>query len=211
MDESPCTACLMNDSSPLAIRDYSECTELARRASSGDRAAQRELFRQLRSRVHGTLYRVLGSNEYMEDLLQESFIEIFRSLPHYRGESLLQTWADRIAARVAYHHLRRKKAGREKAMPTVQLHVVGSPEEHAHHREGLERLYGLFRRMKAEDHVALALFMVDGRSLEEVAAIMGVTVVAAKNRVSRARRKLYDAARKDQILLGYLVNYGEDQ
>ena len=174
----------MNEISPLVVRDYSECTELARRASSGDRAAQRELFRQLRARVHGTLYRVLGSNEYMEDLLQEAFIEIFRSLPHYRGESLLQTWADRIAARVAYHHLRRRKAGREKAVPSVQLHVVGSPEEHAHHREGLKRLYGLFRRMKADDHAALALFMVDGRSLEEVAAIMGVTVIAAKNRAA---------------------------
>jgi RNA polymerase sigma-70 factor (ECF subfamily) len=201
----------MNETSSLAVRDYSECTELARRASSGEPGAQRELFRQLRSRVHATLYRVLGSNEYMEDLLQESFIEIFRSLPCYRGESLLQTRADRIAARVAYHHLRRKKAGRDKALPSVQLHVVGSPEEHAHHREGLKRLYGLFRRMKADDHVALALFMVDGRSLEEVAEVMGVSVVAAKNRVSRARRKLYDAARKDQILLEYLVQYGEEQ
>lgn len=202
----------MNHSSSTSVaRDYSECTELARRATSGDRSAQRELFRQLRGSVHGTLYRVLGSNEYMEDLIQDSFIEIFRSLPHYRGESLLHTWADRIAARVAFHHLKRKKPRREKekAMAPVQLHVVGSPEDHAHHREGLKRLYGLLRRMKAEDHVALALFMVDGRSLEEVAVITGVSVVAAKNRVSRARRKLFDAARKDQLLLGYLAECGE--
>jgi RNA polymerase sigma-70 factor (ECF subfamily) len=203
----------MNQTSSLAARDYTECTELARRATSGDRAAQRELFRQLRGSVHGTLYRVLGSNEYMEDLLQDSFIEIFRSLPHYRGESLLHTWADRIAARVAFHHLKRKKPrkDKEKAMGPVQLHVVGSPEDHAHHREGLKRLYGLLRRMKAEDHVALALFMVDGRSLEEVAVITGVSLVAAKNRVSRARRKLFDAARKDQLLLGYLAECGEAQ
>ncbi len=201
----------MSETSTLAVRDYSECTELAHRASSGDRAAQRELFRQLRSRVHGTLYRVLGSNELMEDLLQEAFIEIFRSLPQYRGESLLQTWADRITARVAYHHLRRKKSGGDRSAPPTQLHVVGSPEDQAQHREGLKRLYGLFRLMKADDHVALALFMVDGRSLEEVAAVMGVTVVAAKNRVSRARRRLFDAARKDPILLGYLAQCEEAQ
>jgi RNA polymerase sigma-70 factor, ECF subfamily len=201
----------MNQNSTLAARDYTECTELARRATSGDRAAQRELFRQLRGSVHGTLYRVLGSNESMEDLLQDSFIEIFRSLPHYRGESLLNTWAGRIAARVAFHYLKRKKPRREKekSMGPVQLHVVGSPEDHAHHREGLKRLYGLLRRMKPDDHVALALFMVDGRSLEEVAVITGVSVVAAKNRVSRARRRLFDAARKDQILLGYLTECGE--
>lgn len=201
----------MSETAELVVRDYSECTELAHRASSGDRAAQRELFRQLRSRVHGTLYRVLGSNELMEDLLQEAFIEIFKSLPHYRGESLLQTWADSITARVAYHYLRRKKAGGDRSAPPLQLHVVGSPEDHAQHREGLKRLYALFKRMRADDHVALALFMVDGRSLEEVATVMGVTVVAAKNRVSRARRRLFDAARKDPILLGYLVQCGEAQ
>lgn len=202
----------MNHTSTSVARDYTECTELAKRVVSGDRSAQRELFRQLRGSVHGTLYRVLGSNEYMEDLIQDSFIEIFRSLPHYRGESLLNTWADRIAARVAFHHLKRKKPRREKekAFAPVQLHVVGSsPEEHAHHREGLKRLYALLRRMKAEDHVALALFMVDGRSLDEVALITGVSLVAAKNRVSRARRRLYDAARKDQLLLGYLAECGE--
>lgn len=196
----------MTETATFAARDYLECTALARLASAGDRSAQQTLFRQLRSRVHATLYRVLGSNEHMEDLLQESFIEIFRSLPHYRGESLLQTWADRVAARVAFHYLRRKTSRREKerTWEPVQLHVVGSPEEHAQHREGIKRLYGLLRRMKPEDHVALALFMVDGRSLEEVATVLGVSVVAAKNRVSRARRKLLDGARKDPILLNYL-------
>jgi RNA polymerase sigma-70 factor, ECF subfamily len=198
---------------PSEPRDYSECTDLARRASGGEPGAQRELFRRLRSSVHGTLYRVLGSNELMEDLIQDSFIEIFRSLPQYRGESLLQTWADRIAARVAFHHLKRKRPRREgeKVLGSVQLHVVGSPEEHAHHREELLHLYALFRRMKAEDHVALALFMLDGRSLEEVAEVTGVSLVAAKNRVSRARRKLFAAARRDPLLLDYLTERGEEE
>jgi DNA-directed RNA polymerase specialized sigma24 family protein len=63
--------------------------------------------------------------------------------------------------------------------------------------------------MKPEHHVALALFMVDGRSLEEVAEITGVSLVAAKNRVSRARRKLFEAARRDQLLASYLAEQGD--
>jgi RNA polymerase sigma-70 factor (ECF subfamily) len=165
----------------------------------------------LKAGVHATLYRVLGSNEHMEDLLQDSFVEIFRSLPQYRGESQLNTWAARIAARVAFHYLKRKpKRDKDKAAP-VQLHLVGSPEDHAQHREGLKHLYALLRRMKPEHHVALALFMVDGRSLEEVAEITGVTLVAAKNRVCRARRKLWEAARRDQALMGYLTEHGESE
>ena len=90
----------------------------------------------------------------------------------------------------------------------MQLHVVGSPEDHAQQRESLKRLYALFRRMKPEHHVALALFLVDGRSLEEVAAITGISVVAAKNRISRARRKLLEAAGRDQLLMEYLTERG---
>ncbi len=203
----------MKSSPTLAARDYSNDMGLARRAQSGDRSAEHELFRALKSSVHGTLYRVLGSNEHMEDLVQDAFIEIFRSLPHYRGESLLNTWADRIAARVAFHHLKRKgpHKDKERALCPVQLHVVGSPEDHAQHREELKRLYALLRRMKPEHHIALALFMVDGRSLEEVAEITGVSLVAAKNRVSRARRKLHSAARRDQLLTSYLGEQGEPE
>lgn len=201
----------MNNYLTLVARDYSKDAGLARRAMSGDRSAQHELFRSLKAGVHATLYRVLGSNEHMEDLLQDSFVEIFRSLPQYRGESQLNTWAARIAARVAFHYLKRKpKRDKDKAAP-VQLHLVGSPEDHAQHREGVKHLYALLRRMKPEHHVALALFMVDGRSLEEVAEITGVTLVAAKNRVCRARRKLWAAARRDQALMGYLTEHGETE
>lgn len=198
----------MNSTTHLAVRDYSRDTGLAQLVASGNREAQHELFRVLKQSVHATLYRVLGSNEHMEDLLQDSFIEIFRSIARYRGEAQLTTWADRIAARVAFHYLKRKRSNRDKERAPVQLHVVGSPEEHAHHREGLKRLYALLRRMKPEHHIALALFLVDGRSLEEVAEITGVTVIAAKNRVSRARRKLWEAARRDQLLIEYLAEQG---
>jgi RNA polymerase sigma-70 factor (ECF subfamily) len=201
----------MSMSSPFATRDYSTDTGLAQRASQGDAAAQRELFRSLKSTVHATLYRVLGSNEHMEDLLQDAFVEIFRSLPSYRGESKLTTWAGPIAARTAFHYLRNKRArnGKEhdNARP-VPLRIVGSAEDDAEHREGLKRVYTLLRRMKPEQHVALALFMVDGRSIEEVATLTGVSRVAAKNRISRARRKLWAAARKDQVLAGYLAEVG---
>ena len=72
------------------------------------------------------------------------------------------------------------------------------------HREGLARLYGVLERLSPDQRIAFALFEIDGRSLEEVASVTGVTVVAAKNRVARARRKVWDAARRDPVLAGYL-------
>lgn len=188
------------------LSDRASDTALAEHAAAGDPAAQREIFRSLKGTVHATLYRVLGSNEHMEDLLQDVFVEIFRSLPRYRGDARLSTWAGPIAARVAFHHLRTKRTrGEERAQAPVRLHLVGSPEEHAQHREGLQRLYRLLRDMSPEQHVAFALFALDGRSIEEVAEMTGVTLVAAKNRISRARRKLCAAARKDSALAMYLA------
>src|SRR5690606_522651 len=57
--------------------------ELAARCVQGDRAAQRELFQMARAAVHHTLYRILGSNQDMEDVLQETFLEVFRSMKRY--------------------------------------------------------------------------------------------------------------------------------
>ncbi len=186
--------------------------QLASRAAAGDRAAQQELFLALRKRVHATIFRVLGSNEHMEDLLQDAFIEIFRSLPSFRGESLLSTWADRVAARVAFHYLRRlpRRIRTTDEDPTAAA-ATASTEEASLHREGLDRLYRVIERLSPDQRIAFALFEIDGRSLEEVATVTGVTVVAAKNRVVRARRKVWDAARRDPVLASYLGEEAADE
>lgn len=198
----------MNHHLTLVARDYSKDAGLARRASSGDRGAQHELFRTLKTGVHATPYRVLGSNEHMEDLLQDAFIEVFRSLPRYSGESQLDTWAARLGARVAFHQLKHKPERADASPRPVQLHLVVSPEDNDEHRAGRERLYEVLRRMKPEHHVTLALSVLDGRSPEEIAEITGVNVATAKHRASRARRKLWAAARRDPALMGYLSEQG---
>ena len=183
---------------------WAESERLARRAASGDRSAQRELFQQLKRRLHATLYRIMGSTEAMEDLLQDTFIEVFRSLPSYRGESQLGTWADRIAIRVAYRHIRQARARKRSAPPVAALSLVGAGEADMLHREGVRRLYRVLSDMSPEYRAAFALFVVDGRSLREVADVVGISLVAAKSRVWRARRQVMAAARDDSVLARYL-------
>lgn len=180
--------------------------ELARRAAAGERRAQQLLFAQLKGSVHATLYRVLGSNLHMEDLLQECFIEVFRSLASYRGEAKLTTWADRIAVRVAFHHLRRQSTLRSLERQAEPLRLVRSPDDDAEHRQGVARLYDVLGRLKPEYRIAFALFTFDGRSIEEVADVTGVTPIAAKSRIARARHKVWAAARRDHALAHYLAD-----
>jgi len=179
--------------------------ELARRAASGDRGAQRELFLEQRANVHRALFRILGSNREIEDLLQDAFIEIFKALGSFRGDSTLGRWCQTIAIRVAYLAISRRRP------PAVELALVEETvanetdvRRHVQVREATRRLYAALDRIEAKQRIAFALAAIDGKSLAEVAELTHSSVFAVKTRVWRARRELMRRAGKDAALTAYL-------
>jgi RNA polymerase sigma-70 factor (ECF subfamily) len=161
---------------------------LADRCLGGDRAAQRELFQREKRRVHATLYRVLGSNSEMEDLVQEAFIEVFKSLASFRGEAKLSTWIDRVTVRVAYGHLTRKRprAARLESVPDLPARDA-SAEQRVVMRQAAQRMYEVLDHLDVKLRMAFSLHVLDGRPLTEVAQLMSASLVATKTRVWRAR------------------------
>jgi RNA polymerase sigma-70 factor (ECF subfamily) len=178
---------------------------LAGRCVAGDRTAQRALFEREKRRVHAALYRILGSNTAMDDLVQESFLEIFRSLRNYRGEASLGTWVDRCTVRVAYAHLTRKKprATQLELVPEIPANDA-SAEQRVLAREAARRLYAELDRIEPVQRLAFTLHAIDGRPLSEVAELMDATLAATKVRVWRARQALEKRARKDPLLASFL-------
>ena len=179
--------------------------ELARQAASGDRGAQRRLFLAQRSNVHRALFRILGANRELEDLLQDAFVEIFRALPSFRGDSTLARWCQVIAVRVAYLAIaRRRPAAVELGL--VEDHLAGDVDvrRSAALREVARRLYTALDRLEPKQRVAFALAAIDGRALAEVAELTGASLFATKTRVWRARRELRRLAGKDAVLTAYL-------
>jgi RNA polymerase sigma-70 factor, ECF subfamily len=178
---------------------------LAQRAASGDRLAQRELFAAQKTAVHHTLFRILGNNRDLEDLVQDAFLEIFRALPSFRGDSTLTRWCQTIATRTAYLAISRRKP------PSVDLSLVEetvasdvNTHRVAQMREAARRLYAAMERIDAKQRIAFALAVIDGLSLAEVAQLTESSVVAVKTRVWRARKDLMKRAGKDAVLAGYL-------
>lgn len=192
---------------PAAVRDHDR--ELARRAASGDRGAQRELFQAQRGSVHHALYRILGSNRDLEDLIQDAFLEIFRALPSFRGESTLSRWCQTIATRIAYLAISRRKP-QPVDLALVEDLVANDvdTQRQAMLREATRRLYAALERVEAKQRVAFALAVIDGRSLAEVAELTESTVIAVKTRVWRARKDLMKRASKDAVLSSYLAELG---
>ncbi len=182
---------------------YLEDLVLVDRCVDGEEAAARDLFRKYQRRVQGTLFRILGSNRDMDDLMQETFVQVFRSLRGYRGEARLATWIDRIAVRVAYHYIGSRK--RVALVDVTDVEAAGAPPEpRLVAREGVRRLYAVLAELSPSCRIAFALHVIDGRPMAEVAAATGATVTATKVRVWRARRALERRAAADPILSDYL-------
>ena len=175
--------------------------ELIAACLDGDRTAQRNLFRREYPRVHATVYRILGASRDVDDLVQETFIAVFRALPSFRGDARLSTWIDRIAVRGVFHHLRSKKASSTIALDAIgDVDGGGRVDDQAQARDGLRRLYAALARLTPEARTAYALYAIDGRSINEVAEITGSTKMTAKTRIWRARREVERRAAADPVL-----------
>lgn len=188
------------------VRSVDEA-DLVARCKAGEPKALRKLFEAQRAHVHGFLFRVVGSNVHMDDLLQDTFLEVYRSLPGFRGESSLRTWIDRCAVRVAYAHFRRKSR-----TPRLEpVHAVAAdaatPEERTVRREAVRRLYAELERLEPNQRLAFTLSAIEGRSSREIAKLMDSTTTTAKLRAWRGRRALESRARKDPLLSEFLSGH----
>ena len=159
--------------------------------------------------MHATLYRIFGSNRQIEDVLQEVFLQVFRSLASFRGESSLATWIDRCTVRVAFADLARGRR-RGPDLELVPEIPSGDPsaERIAVARDATRRLYAALDAIDPKQRLAFVLHEVEGHSLAEVAELMESNVVATKARLFRARQKVHGIAAQDPVLAGFLR--GED-
>lgn len=196
---------------------YVEDVMLVDRCLTGEPAATREMFRRHRGRVHACLYRVLGGNRDMDDLLQDAFLQVFQSLRGWRAEASLATWIDRVAVRVAYRYLSQRKR-RIVTDPLVEDEgpavAVAAPHDgpgarRQLARDGVKRLYAVLDELSPAARLAFTLHEIDGRSISEVAELVGSSVTATKLRVWRARNRIQAAAAADPILSEFLEPAGE--
>jgi len=194
---------------PAKRSDLEADRALAARAALGDRVAQREVFVHTRHAVHAVLYRILGSNQDMEDVAQEAFVAVFRSIHGYRGESALTTWCCAIATRVAWAHLgRRRPSGPPLDLVPEIADDAPDAARVAAARAAARQLYVALDRLDPRLRITFVLAVLDGRRLAEVGELTGASVVAVKTRLWRARRELARRASRDPVLNEYLEHLG---
>lgn len=181
--------------------------ELAQRCAAGDEAALRRLFEQQRHSVHRTLFRILGSNRQIEDLIQDTFVEAFKAIGSFRGDACLSTWLNTIATRVCFRHLAQRAAQPAGPQSAAELPAPSySPEHLTLSRRAVQSLYDVLDGIPPIYRIAYTLHVIDEQSLAEVARITRTSSLVVKTRVWRARKMLRERALRDPCLAELLCN-----
>ncbi len=192
----------VSDALPSAAPDVTILVERARRR---DPAAFRELFHCYVGLVHRVVRRLAGPGPDVEDFVQAAFVEAFRSLPDFRGDALFSTWLTRITVRVAMHGTRRRPPRALSLDETTErAHDHPDPERIAAAREEMAFVEGLLAEMRPKRRAAFVLHVLEGHSMEEVAAILNASVSAVKVRVHDARRHIERRCERRPELAGWL-------
>ena len=162
--------------------------------ASGDGQALEELFHRHGGQAHRVLSR-LGhiDREDLEDVVQTTFLEVYRSAKRFNGRSAVNTWILGIAMNVARHHVR-GEARRRSAMSAVARMSPPSagrgPDEAASHRESLERLQIGFEALPYDFRIVFLLCDLEGLRGTDVARALKVPEGTVWRRLHEARMRL---------------------
>ena len=182
-------------------------TQLVARAQRGEEEAFAALFELHKRRVYSLCLRMTGNTAEAEDLTQEAFLQLFRKIATFRGESAFSTWLHRLAVNVVLMHLRKK------GLQQISLDEVDSSQD-----EPVKRDYGGHDRrlMGSVDRISLSqaiadlppgyrtvfvLHDIEGYEHNEIAEIMNCSVGNSKSQLHKARMKLRDWLRQNEGLM----------
>jgi len=181
-----------------------------RRAQRGDGGAFERLYELHSRRVYALCLRMVGNTAEAEDLAQEAFLQVFRKIGTFRGESAFSTWLHRLAVNVVLMKLRRKSVAvsslEEAAEPDEEsgapgldpggpdLLLMGSVD-----RVNLERAV---ERLPPGYRMVFVLHDIQGYEHNEIAQMMGFSIGNSKSQLHKARLRLRELLQETQRALG---------
>lgn len=175
--------------------------ELVRRAKNGSRDAFGLLMKKYQRRVFRLVARLIPNPSEAEDVVQETFIKVFRSLEGFRGDSLFYTWLYRVAINVAKNALSDSNKRALLQAPTGDLQNEiedgslnttdpDTPESLLEGKQAAQIITQVLDQIPLKLKIALILREIDGLSYEEISIVMACPVGTVRSRIFRARELL---------------------
>jgi RNA polymerase sigma-70 factor, ECF subfamily len=180
---------------PIVHQADAEGADLLRRACAGDARAFEDLARQNEKALYRHVLRVVGNVDDAEDVVQDAFVSVWRSLASFQGGSF-RAWVFRIATNRAIDVIRARRRrgelplepGEDEEVEWVEPAAPGpGPLELAGQGEAFAAVEQALETIPAEQRAALLLRDVEGFAYDEIARITAVEVGTVKSRIHRAR------------------------
>ena len=180
---------------------------LISRCAAGEEMACTELVNEYQRMVFHLALHMLGDHDEALDLSQEVFLNVFRTIGRFRGQSSLRTWIYRIVVNQARNRQRwwrrRHRADQvsleeriEKTGDMPPASELDGPDRMFGQRELARRIWGALDELPFEQRTVMILREIDGLSYEEIAFSLGVAVGTVKSRLTRAREALRSQLRE---------------
>src|ERR1700681_1267335 len=182
--------------------------EQLQRAQSGDDAAFNQVVLAYRKRIMGTIARLIGRPEDVEDVAQEVFLRLYYSLDQLRTPEVFEPWLHRLTVNASYDYLRKQRRRNESRMADLSEQQVvmadatagGKASSDEQRRSQVRELvHSLLESVSEEDRILLMLKEVEGLSLKELEKIYSVNENALKVRLFRARQRVLKAFETSKV------------
>lgn len=176
--------------------------ELIAGLQRGEEAAFQYLVNKYQDLVYNTALGVVQNAEDAEDVAQEVFIQVFRSIQHFKAEAKLSTWLYKITTTRALDLLRAKKSKKRFGLlkrlwenengeePTVEIKEFNHPGVELERKEDAAKLFKAIAELPENQKVAFVLHKLEGLSYQEVSEAMGNSLAAVESLMHRAKLNL---------------------
>jgi len=181
--------------------------ELVERCLSGEESAWEDLVKIHTRRVYAICYRFTGSDHYAQDLTQEVFLRVFRSLKSFRaGEGSFTVWLGRLTRNLLIDHYRRTKQDRATSSIEEQLPMIEERTAAMSRTEGLlagreagEALQAALQKLSPELRETVILRDLEELEYREIAQVLNVPEGTVKSRLNRGRAELAKILRRNKV------------
>ena len=177
--------------------------DLVERCRAGDAEAFREIFRQYRSEVARLVHRMLGRSADLEDIVQEVFLQVHRSIRDFQGKSRFSTWLYRVTVNVVLMHRRAAKSRPVFAVAPdglVPMDGRSLPDDQVARLRRGRAFYRLLDRLSDKKRTVFVLHELEGMAPSEIAKVVGAPVLTVRTRLFYARRELLAMIREEPAL-----------
>jgi RNA polymerase sigma factor (sigma-70 family) len=152
----------------------------------GNSKAQSKLYHQYSKAMYNLAYRILNNREDAEDILQETFIECFRSIATFRFESTFGAWLKKILINKCINYIKKRKID----LTLCENLPVNFAEEEEDVAYDTRKIFKGIEMLPDGYRIILTLYLLEGYDHSEISQILGITESTSKSQYSRAKDKL---------------------